>query len=115
MTKAEILRIVREHMADCAGVSERDLDDHSERIAFRLAPKFAALIEENKRLRGILACAEIELISYLDQYTGTFGDECLRKLMTPNAPHEGRTADSSPGVPLDAVVGGQKSALTGRQ
>lgn len=84
MTKAEILRIVREHMADCAGVSERDLDDHSERIAFRLAPKFAALIEENKRLRGILACAEIELVSYLDQYTGTFGDECLRKLMTPN-------------------------------
>ena len=32
-----------------------------------------------------------------------------------NAPHEGRTAASSPGVPLDAVVGGQKSALTGRQ
>lgn len=25
---------------------------------------------------------------------------------TPNAPHEGRTAALSPGVPLDAVVGG---------
>jgi len=32
-----------------------------------------------------------------------------------NAPHEGRPAALSPGVPLDAVVRGEKSALAGRQ
>jgi len=36
MNKKEILAIVKEHMADCVGVSQRDIDDHGERIAFRL-------------------------------------------------------------------------------
>ena len=41
-------------------------------------------------------------------------DEALNCL-TPNAPHEGPGAASSRTVPLDAVVGGQESALTGRR
>ena len=36
MEKKEILAIVREHMADCAGISQRDIEDHGERIAFRI-------------------------------------------------------------------------------
>jgi len=36
-------------------------------------------------------------------------------LVGSNAPHEGRPAALSPGVPLDAVVRGEKSALAGRQ
>lgn len=39
MTKDDIFKVVRTHMADCVGISERDIDDHGERIAFNLYRK----------------------------------------------------------------------------
>jgi hypothetical protein len=44
-----------------------------------------AAMAEIDLLKRILTCAESELISYRDEYTGQFGDEMLRKLLTPNA------------------------------
>ena len=48
-----------------------------------------------------------ENISKIDRETLVAAAKRLEHREAPNAPHEGRTAALSPGVPLDAVVGRQ--------
>lgn len=59
--KGAILAIVREHMRDCAGVSERDIDDHGERIAFRL--QLAILLQNDATVKACADAADREIES----------------------------------------------------
>lgn len=65
--KGTILDIVREHMRDCAGVSERDIDDHGERIAFRL--QNAILLENDATVKACADAADRELESEVSAAT----------------------------------------------
>lgn len=58
MKKSEILKIVREHMADCSGISQRDIDDHGERIAFRLEKKFIICHKACEELKDAYEASE---------------------------------------------------------
>ena len=66
-SKGTILDIVREHMRDCAGVSERDIDDHGERIAFRLQK--AILLENDATVKACADAADRELESEVSAAT----------------------------------------------
>lgn len=65
--KGTILDIVREHMRDCAGVSERDIDDHGERIAFRLQKAF--LLQNDATVKACADAADRELESEVSAAT----------------------------------------------
>jgi hypothetical protein len=85
------------------------------------AKRYGALADEIDRLRGMvgghddLSQALIDRLENLEVQAvreivpGWVGIPTVEwdSIMGPNAPHEGRTAALSPGVPLDAVVGRQ--------
>ncbi len=84
-------------------------EDTSAIGAEEVLPRIVNLDEVEDGIYEVVVCNESH-----DYETG-YVDDYDYRLVTANAPHEGPGAASSRTVPLDAVVGGQKSALTGRQ